>query len=79
MCKGCKFFFAKTVDILTKIYYYNYILLHILPKLKGALAMPEIELVDTNLLLRNVIAKMNYILYDIIKKLSEIMPFLKRS
>lgn len=41
--------------------------------------MPEIELVDTNLLLRNVIAKINYILYDLIKKLSEILPFLKRA
>ncbi len=41
--------------------------------------MPEIEFVDTNLLLRNVIAKMNYMLYDIIKKLSEIFPFLKRA
>lgn len=41
--------------------------------------MPEIEFVDTNLLLRNVIAKMNYMLYDIIKKLSVIFPFLKRA
>lgn len=41
--------------------------------------MPEIELVDTNILLRDVIAKMNFILYDIIKKLSTILPFLKRA
>lgn|GEM_PF-1269008 len=41
--------------------------------------MPEIELVDTNLLLRNIIAKINYILYDLVKKLSEILPFLKRA
>ncbi len=64
---------------MTKIYYYNYMLLHILPKLKGALAMPEIELVDTNLLLRNIIAKMNYLLFDLTKKLSAILPFLKTS
>ncbi len=67
------------IDIITKIYYYNNILLHILPKLKGALAMPEIELVDTNLLLRNIIAKMNYLLFDLTKKLSAILPFLKTS
>ena len=64
---------------MTEIYYYNYMLLHILPKLKGALAMPEIELVDTNLLLRNIIAKMNYLLFDLTKKLSAILPFLKTS
>ncbi len=41
--------------------------------------MPEIELVDTNLLLRNIIAKMNYLLFDLTKKLSAILPFLKTS
>jgi len=71
--------FKKKVDIFTNFYYYIYMVLHILPKVKGVLKMPEIELVDTNLLLRNIIAKINYILYDLVKKLSEILPFLKRA
>lgn len=40
--------------------------------------MPEIELKDTNLILRDFIAKINFILYDFIVKLSEFLPGLKR-
>lgn len=41
--------------------------------------MPEIELIDTNLFLRNFIARINYLMYDIIKKMSALLPFLKRA
>lgn len=40
--------------------------------------MPEIELKDTNLILRDIIAKINFILYDFIAKLSTFFPGLKR-
>lgn len=41
--------------------------------------MPEIEMIDTNLFLRDFIAKINFLMYDIIKKLSTLIPFLKRA
>lgn len=40
--------------------------------------MPEIELKDTNLILRDLIAKINFIMYDLIVKLSKFFPDLKR-
>ncbi len=40
--------------------------------------MPEIEFKDTNLILRDFIAKINFIMYDFIVMLSAIFPQLKR-
>ncbi len=40
--------------------------------------MPEIEFRDINLVLRDLIAKINFIMYDFIVKLSAFFPGLKR-
>ncbi len=39
--------------------------------------MIEYEFVDANLLFRNIIAEINYFMYDFIVKLSKIFPGLK--